>query len=115
MDKMKKGLYTIIGEGCVFEGTLTVPHDVLVDGNVKGGKIDSLGTVTVGVTGIIEADITSKRAIIGGRIVGNIDSEEMVELNTNASLIGNLRTKNLIINEGATFHGECSMDLNVEK
>jgi cytoskeletal protein CcmA (bactofilin family) len=37
--------------------------------------------------------------------------EDRVELEANASLIGDLKAKDLVINEGATFHGNCSMDV----
>ena len=34
-----KGLYTILGEGTEFEGSIVVPHNIRVDGVFKG-KID---------------------------------------------------------------------------
>jgi cytoskeletal protein CcmA (bactofilin family) len=105
-----KGLHTIIGEGTTLEGTLVVPHSVRIDGALKG-KIQTTETLTVGNSGSIEADITAKSAIIGGKVRGNLSVEDRVELEANASLIGDLKTRDLIINEGATFHGNCSMDL----
>jgi cytoskeletal protein CcmA (bactofilin family) len=111
MDKSNdKGLHTIMGEGTLLEGTLTVPHSVRVDGVLKG-KLETTETLTVGNTGHIEADITARNAIIGGTVRGNLSVEDRVELEANASLIGDLKTRDLIINEGATFHGNCAMDL----
>jgi cytoskeletal protein CcmA (bactofilin family) len=111
MDKSNdKGLHTIMGEGTLLEGTLTVPHSVRIDGVLKG-KLETTETLTVGTTGHIEADIIAKNAIIGGTVRGNLSVEDRVELEANASLIGDLKTRDLIINEGATFHGNCAMDL----
>jgi cytoskeletal protein CcmA (bactofilin family) len=104
-----KGLHTIIGEGTTLEGTIIVPHSVRIDGALKG-KLQTTETLTVGKLGTIEADITAKSAIIGGKICGNMSVEDRVELEASASLIGDLKTRDLIINEGATFHGNCSMD-----
>lgn len=109
MEKGNKGLYTIIGEGTVFEGTITVPHSVRIDGSFKG-KIETSEILTVGNTGVVEADVIAKSAIIGGKVVGNLTIEDRVELEVNSSLIGDLKTKDLIINEGAVFHGNCAMD-----
>ena len=106
----ERGLLTIIGAGTVFEGTISVPHSIRVDGTLKG-KLETAETLTVGNTGIIEADIIAKSAIIGGSVKGNLSVDDRVELEENASLIGDLKTKDLVINEGATFHGNCSMDL----
>jgi cytoskeletal protein CcmA (bactofilin family) len=111
MDKTKdKGLHTIIGEGTTLEGTITVPHSIRIEGTLKG-KLETTETLTVGNTGHIEADIIAKSAIIGGTVRGNLSVEDRVELEANSSLIGDLRTRDLVINEGATFHGNCSMDV----
>ncbi|MDD5673136.1 MAG: polymer-forming cytoskeletal protein [Chitinivibrionales bacterium] len=109
MEKGNKGLYTILGEGSHFDGTLSAPHSIRIDGVLKG-SIETTETLTVGSLGNIEADIKARRAIIGGKIVGNVIAEERVELETKSSLVGDLKTRNLIINEGALFHGACSMD-----
>ena len=109
MDKGNKGLYTMIGEGTVFEGKITVPHSIRIDGTFKG-QIETSEILTIGNAGIVEADIKAKSAIIGGKIVGNVSVEERVELESNASLIGDLKTRDLVINEGAVFHGNCAMD-----
>jgi cytoskeletal protein CcmA (bactofilin family) len=106
----EKGLLTIIGAGTNLEGILIVPHSVRIDGCLKG-KLETTETLTVGSTGHIEADIIAKSAIIGGTVRGNLSVEDRVELEANASLIGDLKARDLVINEGATFHGNCSMDV----
>ena len=109
MDKKSdKGFLTMIGEGTVFEGNITVPHSLRIDGTFKG-RIDTAEMLTIGKNGRVEADIKSKSAIIGGRVTGNVAAEERVELEAEASLIGDLRARDLVINEGAVFHGKCSM------
>jgi cytoskeletal protein CcmA (bactofilin family) len=109
LDKSNKGLYTIIGEGTTFEGSISVPHSIRIDGMFKG-KIDTTEVLTIGSSGVVEADIIAKSAVIGGKVVGNLTVHERVELEVNSSLIGDLNTKDLIINEGAVFHGNCTMD-----
>lgn len=110
MDKgNSKGLYTMLGESTVFEGTITVPHSLRIDGRVKG-RIEAGEALTVGPAGVIEADIKARSAIIGGKVTGNLFVDERVELEANASLIGDIRTRDLVINEGAVFQGNCTMD-----
>jgi cytoskeletal protein CcmA (bactofilin family) len=104
-----KGLYTMIGEGTTFDGTIVVPHSIRIDGTMKG-KIETSETLTVGNLGVIDADVIAKSAIIAGKVVGNLIVEDRVELEGQASLIGDLKTRDLVINEGATFHGNCSME-----
>jgi cytoskeletal protein CcmA (bactofilin family) len=106
--KSGKGSITILGEGSSFEGTLSVPHTLRIEGSFKG-RIETSEILTIGSNGLIEADISAKSAIIGGKVTGTVIVEERVELEAQASLIGDLRARDLVINEGALFHGRCSM------
>lgn len=109
-----KGLYTILGEGTVFEGSISVPHNLRVEGAFKG-KIETAEEIIIGGTGVVNADIKAKSAVVGGKIVGNLMVEDRVELQEKASLIGDLKARDLIINEGAVFHGNCSMASNTDE
>ena len=106
--KVEKGFFTMIGEGTVFEGVISVPHSIRIDGTIRG-KVETSEVLTIGKSGIVEADIIAKSAIIGGKVSGNIIVEERVELEANATLIGDMKTRDLVICEGAVFHGKCSM------
>jgi cytoskeletal protein CcmA (bactofilin family) len=91
--KTEKGFYTMIGEGASFEGAVIVPHGIRIDGAFKG-KIDASEMLTIGNTGVVEADITAA---------------ERIELESRASFVGDLQTRDLVINEGALFHGKSQM------
>lgn len=104
-----KGLYTILGEGTTFEGAIFVPHNLRIDGSLNG-RVETTEVFHVGASGVVEADVKAKSAIIAGKIVGNVTVEDRVELEPNSSLVGDLRARDLVINEGAVFHGNCSMD-----
>ena len=111
MEKTDKGLYTMLGEGCVLEGVLMAPHSVRIDGIIRGARLEVGETLTIGNEGVVEvSSVKAKHAIVGGKIVGNVHAEERIELEANASLCGDLTTRNLIINEGAVFQGSCSME-----
>lgn len=101
-------LSTIIGSGTVIEGDLKVDGGVRVDGLVKG-KIESNGFVTIGPSGEALADIKAKESLISGRVNGNIDVEEGLELDKTAQVQGNLSAKLLTIHAGAMFFGSSSM------
>ena len=99
---------TIIGKDTLITGTLDVKGALRVDGSVKG-KIICTDCVTVGATGIVEAEIESDSAIIAGRMVGNVVTTEKIELQAKCEMEGDLRTKSLIIEQGAVFCGACNM------
>jgi cytoskeletal protein CcmA (bactofilin family) len=109
MDKNGKGLLNIIGTGSVFEGTINVPHSIRIDGRFNG-KIQTAEALTVGESGVIEAEIKAQNAFIFGKIIGNMYIEERVELHTTAIVVGDLHAKELVVKEGAVYHGHCSME-----
>ena len=108
-----KGLITMLCEGTVFEGSISVPHNLHIDGSFKG-NIETSEELIIGPTGVVHADIKAKSAIIGGKIVGNIMVEDRIELGENSSLVGDLKAKDLVIKEGAMFHGNSSMQNTID-
>lgn len=103
-----KGLLSMVGPDTVIEGTVHAPHSIRIEGTLRG-KLETTETLTVGSSGIVEADIHARSASIAGRVIGNLTAQDRVELEANSSLKGDLKTRDLVINEGATFQGNCVM------
>ncbi len=99
---------TIIGKDTVINGTLDVQGSLRIDGTVKG-KIICSDCVTVGATGLVEAEIEAATAIIAGRMNGNVHTNEKIELQAKCEMEGDLKTKSLVIEQGAVFCGACNM------
>jgi len=99
---------TIVGKDTVITGTVDVKGELRVDGTVKG-KIISSDCVTIGATGLVEAEIEANSAVIAGRMVGNIVATEKIELQAKCEMEGDLKTKSLVIEQGAVFCGACNM------
>ena len=99
---------TIIGKDTVIDGTFDVKGALRVDGTARG-KINCSDCVTVGTTGLVDAEIEAECAIIAGHMTGNVTTTEKIELQANCQMEGDLRTKSLTIEEGAVFCGACNM------
>lgn len=97
-----------LGKGTFFEGKLSFQDTMRIDGNFKG-EISSGGTLVVGEGAEIEADIKVKSAVITGTVRGVIEASFRVELQSHGKVMGEIRTPNLIIGEGAVFEGNCVM------
>lgn len=102
---------TIIGKDTVITGTLDVKGALRVDGTIKG-KIISSDCVTVGTTGVVEAEIEANTAIIAGRMVGNVTTAEKIELQAKCEMEGDIKSKSVVIEQGAIFCGACNMKEN---
>jgi cytoskeletal protein CcmA (bactofilin family) len=99
---------TIIGKDTIFTGTIDVKGAIRVDGTVKG-KIICSDTLTIGSGGYVEADIESQMAIVAGKLVGNINAAEKLELQAKSDIEGDIKTKSLVVEQGAIFCGACHM------
>ncbi len=103
---------TIIGKDTTITGTIDVKGPLRIDGKIKG-KVNCEETVTIGVEGNIEAEVNCRNASISGKVSGNIIATEKVELQAKAEITGDLKTKSLVIEQGALFCGSCNMKENV--
>jgi threonine aldolase len=84
-----------------FEGTLRV------DGYAAGFLRSLTGTLIIGESGKVEADIIVANAIIDGLLRGNIHATESVVLGSHARVFGDIESPALSIQPGAVFEGQC--------
>ena len=84
------------------------PVNLKINGKFQG-KLDTRGTLTVGNTASVEANITGDNIVIAGKVRGNIFAKKMLVLMPTAVLTGDISTPKLNIVEGAIFQGKCQM------
>ncbi len=101
-------LGTIIGRGTKIEGTITVDGSTRIDGIVTG-KLISNDVITIGPNGEVKAEVKAKSIIVGGRVQGNLEAAEKIELQSKSELRGDLIAKSLLVEHGAIFHGSSNM------
>lgn len=109
MSKHAATSMTFIGEGTRILGDMSVEHDLRVEGAVRG-TVTVGGTLVLSVTGVIEGDVSCRSASLAGRVTGNVAAQEKLVLEEKSVLHGDLRTRDLVIQEGALFQGNCSME-----
>ena len=105
---------TYICDGTIIVGDIKVEHDLRIDGYLKG-TVEVAGMLVLGSTGKIEGQVQARAATIAGQIIGNIKGIEKIVLEPKSTLVGDLQTRELVINEGAMFQGNCSMNRDDKK
>jgi cytoskeletal protein CcmA (bactofilin family) len=98
---------TVMGPDTFFQGAIRSKGFVRVDGKVEGSL--SAEGIVVGQSGHVQGDITAKSVVIGGKVTGNVVAEETLELQAQSQIVGDVRTAQLSIAEGAVFEGNCVM------
>lgn len=101
-------LSTIIANGTKIVGNIDMEGSIRIDGFIQG-KVSSSDTLTVGKTGVVDGEVIVKVAIVGGKIKGNLVASQKVELESKATILGDVKTRIFVIKEGGIFHGKCSM------
>ena len=100
---------TIIAKGAEVNGSMDVEGNVRVDGTVHG-DVKATEGVEVGKTGrIVGSAIESKTAVIHGYVESHLIVSQHILLGGKSILVGDLKTKTLVIEEGAVFHGNSAM------
>lgn len=98
----------IIGNGTVIKGEIESNGDIRIDGKLIG-TLKSNGKIVLGQNGAIEGEIHCKQADLSGFVNGKIFVEELATLKSTSKILGELTTKQLYIEIGATFTGKCEM------
>ncbi len=99
----------MISEGTLIEGKINTENDFRISGRVDG-TIKVKGKTIISKTGRVTGDIQSGEADISGTVEGKIVTGSKLILRQTAKIKGDIFTKKLIIEEGATFDGNCSMN-----
>jgi cytoskeletal protein CcmA (bactofilin family) len=101
----REGVISIIGPGmrvvgdCETEGTLRI--EGTVEGTVRAGK-----AIVVGKDGVVEGDLITQDAVIGGRISGTVVAESRLELQATCVIDGEIRARRIKLDEGGKVNGK---------
>ena len=90
------------------KGTVSFEGSLFSDGTIEGDVLSS-GSLSIGENGSVKGDISAATVSVHGRIEGDVSVSERCELKGNAELIGDLQAPRLIMEEGATFIGQCKV------
>ena len=101
---------TVVGRGTQLEGTLVSAESIRIDGKAKG-KIAARGDVILSSDSHVEADIQAQNVVSGGTLKGSITARTRTELAQGGRVEGTIRSKVLVVREGALFSGQASIDL----
>jgi cytoskeletal protein CcmA (bactofilin family) len=100
---------TILGKGSAFDGKLTFEGAVRIDGEFSG-EIRTEGTLIIGETAEVKAQINVSRVVVQGIVRGDIAASEAIEILAPAKVYGNVSTPVLEIQKGALFEGNSQME-----
>ncbi len=101
---------TSLGPGLTLRGELTGQEDVFLDCQVEGPVNFGGNRVTIGRSSVVKGDIVAREAVLHGKLSGDLRAHDRVEVKKGGSLVGDLVTGRISIEEGAYFKGHIEVD-----
>ncbi|MGI8771875.1 MAG: bactofilin family protein [Acidobacteriaceae bacterium] len=94
-----------IGKSLVVKGEVTGSESLYIDGKVEGAINLPGNRVTVGRNGQVAANISAREVVVLGKVRGNINASDRVDIRSEGSLTGDVIAQRISIEDGAFFKG----------
>ena len=94
-----------IGRSVVIKGEISGAESLYIDGRIEGTVSFGDHRVTIGRNGVVAANITAREVVIMGKVTGNIECSDRVDIRSEGSLTGDVITHRFSVEEGAMLKG----------
>ena len=95
----------MIGRSLVIKGEVSGSESLFVDGRIEGNINLAEHRVTVGRNGSVQANITAKEVVVMGKVTGNIDCTDRVDIRSEGVVNGDVATQRISVEDGAILKG----------
>jgi cytoskeletal protein CcmA (bactofilin family) len=94
-----------IGRTLVIKGELSGAEALYIDGRVEGKISLPDHRVTIGRNGTANASIVARDVVVMGKVNGNIDCSDRVDIRAEGSVTGDVTTMRISVEDGAVLKG----------
>jgi len=94
-----------IGRTLVIKGEISGSEALYIDGRIEGKIIMPESRVTIGRNGRVDASIQAKEVVVMGKVTGNIDCSDRVDIRAEGSVSGDISTVRITVEDGAALKG----------
>ena len=99
-----------LGASLHVKGEITGNEDLAIDGSVEGLVHLEDRKLTVGASARLTADIIAREVVVYGNVKGNLRARDRIEIKKDGSVVGDLTTARIMIEDGAYFKGSIEID-----
>ncbi len=94
-----------IGRTLVIKGEISGSEALYIDGRVEGKILMPESRVTIGRNGKVDASIQAKEVVVMGKVTGNIDCSDRVDIRSEGAVNGDISTVRISVEDGASLKG----------
>jgi cytoskeletal protein CcmA (bactofilin family) len=99
-----------LGASLRVKGEISGNEDLHIDGTVEGLVQLDDRKLTVGIAAKLTADVIAREIIVYGSVKGNLRARDRIEIKKDGSVVGDLTTARISIEDGAYFKGAIEID-----
>lgn len=99
------GEQATIGKSLIVKGEVSGSESLYIDGKVEGAINLPGNRVTVGRNGQVAANISAREIVVLGKVRGNVQASDRVDIRSEGSLTGDVIAQRISIEDGAFFKG----------
>jgi cytoskeletal protein CcmA (bactofilin family) len=99
-----------LGASLHIKGEITGNEDLQIDGSVEGLVQLEDRKLTIGASARVTADIIAREVAVYGNVKGNLRARDRIEIKKDGSVVGDLTTARIMIEDGAYFKGSIEID-----
>jgi cytoskeletal protein CcmA (bactofilin family) len=94
-----------IGRTLVIKGEISGSEALYIDGRIEGKINMPESRVTIGRNGKVDASIQAKEVVVMGKVNGNIECSDRVDIRAEGSVAGDISTVRISVEDGAALKG----------
>jgi cytoskeletal protein CcmA (bactofilin family) len=99
-----------LGASLHVKGEISGNEDLHIDGSVEGQIQLGDHKLTVGTSAKLTADVVAGEIVVYGSVKGNLRARDRIEIKKDGSVVGDLVTARIMIEDGAYFKGSIEID-----
>jgi cytoskeletal protein CcmA (bactofilin family) len=99
-----------LGASLHVKGEISGNEDLHIDGSVEGLIQLDDRKLTVGASAKLTADVVAREVVVYGSVKGNLRARDRIEIKKDGSVVGDLTTARIMIEDGAYFKGSIEID-----
>src|SRR5438445_13653517 len=85
-------------------GEVSSDEEMYLDGELEG-KLHLKNRLTIGPDSKVNANIKALEVVVFGTVRGNVEAENRISLRAGATIVGDIKTAGIVIEDGAYFKG----------
>jgi len=99
-----------LGTSLHVKGEISGNEDLHVDGSIEGLVSLEDRKLTVGASAKVAADVVAREIVVFGNVKGNLRARDRIEIKKDGSVVGDLTTARIMIEDGAYFKGSIEIE-----